>query len=601
MPVAPYRTDTPHRGASAVSEPTASPSSWAPTPQPSGLPIHRYRPYHEQIVVDLPDRTWPGQRITAAPRWAAVDLRDGNQALIDPMDASRKLRMFQLLVDLGFKEIEVGFPAASQTDFDFVRRLIEQDLIPDDVIIQVLTQCRDELIGRTFESLVGADRAMVHFYNSTSVTQRRVVFGLDRPGIRDIAVNGARTAMKYADVLTPDTDVHWQYSPESYTGTELDFAAEVCAAVMDVIEPTADRPIVLNLPATVEMATPNVYADSIEWMHRNLPDRDRIVLSLHPHNDRGTAIAATELGIMAGADRVEGCLFGNGERTGNVCLVTLGMNLFSQGIDPMIDLSDIDGIRRTVEHCNQLPVHERHPWGGDLVYTAFSGSHQDAINKGLRALEQDAEAAGIPVDEATWDVPYLPIDPKDVGRTYEAVIRVNSQSGKGGVSYIMKHEHQLDLPRRLQIEFSHVVQARTDSEGGEVTPDEMWRIFSDEYLPSEDGDWGRIRLSRSRQESSVNGVGRLTVEVADRGETVTLTGEGNGPIAGFCNALSQHGIDVKVLDYAEHALSSGRDATAAAYIECEVEGQILWGVGIDPNIVTASLQAIVSAVNRAYR
>ena len=583
-----------------MSDPTPA-SAWTPTPQPSGLPIHRYRPYHEQIAVELADRTWPTRRLEAAPRWAAVDLRDGNQALIDPMDQARKLRMFQLLVDLGFKEIEVGFPAASQTDFDFVRTLIARDLIPDDVIIQVLTQCRDELIGRTFESLVGADRAMVHFYNSTSVTQRRVVFGLDRTGIRDIAVDGARTAMKYADVLTPDTDIHWQYSPESYTGTELDFAAEVCAAVMDVIEPSADRPIVLNLPATVEMATPNVYADSIEWMHRNLPNRDRIVLSLHPHNDRGTAIAATELGLMAGADRVEGCLFGNGERTGNVCLITLGMNLFSQGIDPMIDLSDLDAIKRTVEHCNQLPVHERHPWGGDLVYTAFSGSHQDAIKKGLEALERDARDAGIPLSDATWDVPYLPIDPKDVGRTYEAVIRVNSQSGKGGISYIMKHEHQLELPRRLQIEFSHVVQARTDTDGGEVTPDLMWEIFADEYLPSEDGDWGRFQLITSRHETQVDGVDHLSAEVVDEGERLTLTGEGNGPIAGFADALSAHGIEVRVLDYAEHALSAGRDATAAAYIECEIDERTLWGVGIDPNIVTASLQAIVSAVNRAYR
>jgi len=368
-----------------VSDPT-SVSPWTPTQRPSGMPFHRYRPYNDQFTVDVPDRTWPSRRIEAPPRWAAVDLRDGNQALIDPMDASRKLEMFQLLVSLGFKEIEVGFPAASQTDFDFVRTLIERDLIPDDVLIQVLTQCRDELIGRTFESLVGADRAMVHFYNSTSTTQRRVVFGLDRAGIRDIAVDGARTARKYADVITPGTDIHWQYSPESYTGTELDFAVEVCGAVMEVIEPSTDRPIVLNLPATVEMATPNVYADSIEWMHRNLPNRDRVVLSLHPHNDRGTAVAAAELGMMAGADRVEGCLFGNGERTGNVCLVTLGMNLFSQGIDPMLDLSDLDAIKRTVEHCNQLPVPERHPWGGDLVYTAFSGSHQDAINKGLSAL-----------------------------------------------------------------------------------------------------------------------------------------------------------------------------------------------------------------------
>ena len=580
---------------------SATARAWTPEQRPSGLPSHRYRPYHEQVTVDLPDRTWPSRRLERAPRWAAVDLRDGNQALIDPMDGQRKLEMFQLLVRMGFKEIEVGFPAASQTDFDFVRRLIEQDLIPDDVVIQVLTQCRDELIERTFQSLVGAERAMVHFYNSTSVTQRRVVFGLDRAGIRDIAVRGATTARKYADVLTPDTDVLWQYSPESYTGTELEFAAEVCGAVMEVIEPSTDRPIVLNLPATVEMATPNVYADSIEWMHRNLPDRDRIVLSLHPHNDRGTAVAAAELGMMAGADRVEGCLFGNGERTGNVCLITLGMNLFSQGIDPMLDLSDLDRIRRTVEYANQLPVPERHPWGGDLVYTAFSGSHQDAIKKGLEALERDAAAADIAVEDTTWDVPYLPIDPKDVGRTYEAVIRVNSQSGKGGVAYVMKNDHQFDLPRRLQIEFSHVIQARTDSQGGEVTSAEMIGIFADEYLPSATDPWGRFRLVASRHIALEGGIDQLWVDLLDHDQPVTLKGEGNGPIAGFCDALASHGVEVDVLDYAEHAMSAGDDATAASYIECDIEGRTLWGVGVDPSIVTASLQAIVSAVNRAHR
>ncbi len=575
--------------------------SWTPSPRPSGLPLHRYRPYHEQISIELPDRTWPDRRIERAPRWAAVDLRDGNQALIDPMDRQRKLAMFKLLVRLGFKEIEVGFPAASQTDFDFVRHLIEHDLIPDDVVIQVLTQCRDELIERTLESLVGADRAMVHFYNSTSVTQRRVVFGLERDGIRDIAVRGATTARKYAEVLTPDTDILWQYSPESYTGTELDFAVDVCSAVMDVLEPSADRPIVLNLPATVEMATPNVYADSIEWMHRNLPNRDRIVLSLHPHNDRGTAVAAAELGIMAGADRVEGCLFGNGERTGNVDLITLGMNLFSQGIDPMLDLSDLDGIRRTVEYANQLPVHERHPWGGDLVYTAFSGSHQDAIKKGLEALERDAAAAGKPLEDMTWDVPYLPIDPKDVGRTYEAVIRVNSQSGKGGVAYVMKNDHQFDLPRRLQIEFSHVVQARTDSQGGEVTSAQMAETFADEYLPSDLAPWGRFRLVSTRTVPGDGDTDQLWVELLDAGEPVTIQGEGNGPIAGFCDALGTHGIDVEVLDYSEHAMSAGDDATAAAYIECDIAGRVLWGVGVDPSIVTASLKAIISAANRAHR
>lgn len=414
--------------------------SWPPVQPASAMPVHRYRPFHEQIVVDLLDRTWPAQRIDTAPQWCAVDLRDGNQALIDPMNAERKLRMFDLLVRMGYKQIEVGFPAASQTDFDFVRQLIETDRIPDDVVIQVLTQCRDHLIERTFESIRGADQAIVHLYNSTSVLQRRVVFGLDRDGITDIATSAMRTARKYAESITSGTEIYWEYSPESYTGTELDYAAEICAAVIDIADPSPDRQMIVNLPATVEMATPNIYADSIEWMHRNLPRRDSLLLSLHPHNDRGTGVAAAELGMAAGADRVEGCLFGNGERTGNVCLVTLGMNLFSQGIDPRIDFSDIDEIRRTVEYCNQLPVPERHPWGGDLVFTAFSGSHQDAIKKGFDALERDAKEAGTPVDEFDWAVPYLPIDPKDVGRSYEAVIRVNSQSGKGGVAYIMKTE-----------------------------------------------------------------------------------------------------------------------------------------------------------------
>ncbi|HEU4492284.1 MAG TPA: 2-isopropylmalate synthase, partial [Jiangellales bacterium] len=411
---------------------STTPAVWPPVQRASGMPVNRYRPYHQQFQVDLPDRTWPTKRIEHAPQWCAVDLRDGNQALIDPMSPERKRRMFDLLVGLGYKEIEVGFPAASQTDFDFVRQLIEGDLVPDDVVIQVLVQCRDHLIERTFESIRGARQAIVHLYNSTSVLQRRVVFGLDRDGITDIATTGARLAQKYAEAITPDTEVYWEYSPESYTGTELEFAAEVCGKVVDVLDPTPDRKMIVNLPATVEMATPNVYADSIEWMHRHLPRRESLVLSLHPHNDRGTAVAAAELGVLAGADRVEGCLFGNGERTGNVCLVTLGMNLFSQGIDPRVDFGEIDEIRRTVEYCNQLPVHERHPYGGDLVYTAFSGSHQDAIKKGFEHLERDAAAAGVPVEEFTWAVPYLPIDPKDVGRSYEAVIRVNSQSGKGG-------------------------------------------------------------------------------------------------------------------------------------------------------------------------
>jgi 2-isopropylmalate synthase len=564
-----------------------------PQQRPTGMPVHKYVPF---APVDLPDRSWPAKVIRAAPRWCAVDLRDGNQALIDPMSPARKRAMFDLLVRMGYKEIEVGFPAASQTDFDFVRQLVEDDLIPDDVVIQVLTQAREHLIERTFESIRGARQAIVHLYNSTSTLQRRVVFGLDRDGITDIAVTGARLCQKFAEGLA-GTEVYFEYSPESYTGTELDYAVEVCNAVNDVWQPSPDRKTIVNLPATVEMATPNVYADSIEWMHRNLAHRDAVVLSLHPHNDRGTAVAAAELGYMAGADRIEGCLFGNGERTGNVCLVTLGMNLFSQGIDPMIDFSDIDEVRRTVEYCNQLPVHERHPYGGDLVYTAFSGSHQDAINKGFDALARDAAAQGKGVDDIVWQVPYLPIDPKDVGRTYEAVIRVNSQSGKGGVAYIMKTEHALDLPRRLQIEFSQVIQARTDSEGGEVGPEEMWEIFAAEYLTAP----GPVSLNSHHTSAAEGTKDALTVNVYVDGERRTLSGEGNGPIAAFVDALATVGVDVRVLDYAEHALSAGGDASAAAYLECAVGDRVLWGVGIDANIVTASLKAVVSAVNRASR
>jgi 2-isopropylmalate synthase len=562
------------------------------------MAFQRYRPF---TPIDLPDRTWPFAVITQAPRWCAVDLRDGNQALIDPMTPSRKLRMFQLLVSMGYKEIEVGFPSASQTDFDFVRQIIEGDLIPDDVVIQVLTQSREHLIERTFESIRDSKQAIVHLYNSTSTLQRRVVFGLDMDGIRDIAVHGAQLCQKFANEMAGDTEIYFEYSPESYTGTELEFARDVCNAVTDVWQPTPDRKVILNLPATVEMATPNVYADSIEWMHRNLARRESVVLSLHPHNDRGTAVAAAELGFMAGADRIEGCLFGNGERTGNVCLVTLGMNLFSQGIDPQIDFRDIDGIRRTVEYCNQIPVHERHPYGGDLVYTAFSGSHQDAINKGFRAMEVDAAAAGTPVDDFRWEVPYLPIDPKDVGRTYEAVIRVNSQSGKGGVAYIMRTEHRLELPRRLQIEFSQVIQSVTDSEGGEVTPEDMWSTFSAEYLPDPKAPWGRFTLKSVKQDSAVDSDTTVDVVLVDRGSEIALTGVGNGPIAAFCDALGSHGIDVRVLDYAEHAMSAGGDATAASYLECTVDGKVLWGVGIDPSITTSSLKAIISAVNRAVR
>ena len=562
------------------------------------MPFNRYQPF---VPIELPDRTWPNRSMTTAPRWCAVDLRDGNQALIDPMTPARKLAMFDLLVKMGYKEIEVGFPSASQTDFDFVRQIIEEKRIPDDVVIQVLTQSREHLIERTFESLIGAQQAIVHLYNSTSTLQRRVVFGLDKAGIRDIAVHGAELCLKYAQEITPDTEIYFEYSPESYTGTELDFALEVCNAVTEVWQPTPDKKVILNLPATVEMATPNVYADSIEWMHRNLARRDSIVLSLHPHNDRGTGVAAAELGYLAGADRIEGCLFGNGERTGNVCLVTLGMNLFSQGIDPEIDFSNIDEVRRTVEYCNQIPVHERHPYGGDLVFTAFSGSHQDAINKGLNSMKVDAEAAGTDIADFRWQVPYLPIDPQDVGRTYEAVIRVNSQSGKGGVAYIMRTEHRLDLPRRLQIEFSQVIQRVTDSEGGEVAPSAMWSTFSNEYLPDPNAPWGRFSLVSVKQDSDVDGETSVMAVVKDAGKDVTLAGVGNGPIAAFCEALYSYGIDVRVLDYAEHAMSSGGDATAAAYLECTVNGRVLWGVGIDPSITTASLKAIISAVNRSVR
>ena len=567
-----------------------------PEQQPSTMPKHRYAPF---IPVDLTDRTWPTKKMTKAPKWCSVDLRDGNQALIDPMDAHRKLTMFQLLVKMGYKEIEVGFPSASQTDFDFVRKIIDEKLIPDDVVIQVLTQARKPLIERTFESIKGAKQVVVHLYNSTSTLQRRVVFGQDKEGIKKIATEGAQICQDLV-ASVPGTTVFFEYSPESYTGTELEYAKEVCDAVNDIWKPTPDHKTIINLPATVEMATPNVYADSIEWMHRNLKYRDSIVLSLHPHNDRGTGVAAAELGYLAGADRIEGTLFGNGERTGNVCLVTLGLNLFSHGIDPHIDFSDIDDVRRTVEYCNQLRVPERHPYGGDLVFTAFSGSHQDAIKKGLEHMERDAKAAGKEIDDHTWAVPYLPIDPKDIGRTYEAVIRVNSQSGKGGVAYLMKNEHHLDLPRRLQIEFSQVVQAKTDSEGGEVSPDELWKIFEDEYLPAPSNSWGRFTFDSIAQSSQTGKDVSLTVELTDAGKKETLTGTGNGPIAAFVEIMNSHlgKAPVRVLDYYEHALSSGGDASAAAYLECEVGGKTYWGVGIDPSTTTASLKAVVSAVNR---
>jgi 2-isopropylmalate synthase len=558
---------------------------------PSPMPTSRYRAFPP---VDIPDRTWPSKRIAAAPRWLSTDLRDGNQALIDPMTPARKRTMFDLLVSMGYKEIEVGFPSASQFDFDFVRQLVEQDLIPDDVTISVLTQAREDLIERTVQSLIGAARANVHLYNATAPLFRRVVFSVDRNECRAIAVHGTELVMKYADEYLPGTDFGYQYSPEVFTGTELEFSLDVCEAVSDVWQPSEDREIILNLPATVEMATPNVYADQIEWFSRQLTRRQQSVVSLHPHNDRGTAVAATELALMAGADRVEGCLFGNGERTGNVCLATLGLNLFSQGIDPMIDFSDIDEIRRVVEYCTQLPVHPRHPYAGDLVYTAFSGSHQDAIKKGLEALDLAAERAGVPVSEIGWEAPYLPIDPKDVGRSYEAVIRVNSQSGKGGVAFVMKAEHNLDLPRRLQIEFSRVVQDHTDVEGGEVSPEQIWSIFEAVYLDQR----SPLALNSVHTSSASGGRDALTVNVYDDGVLRTLEGVGNGPIAAFVDALATIGHDIRVLDYAEHALSSGGDATAAAYVECAVGDQVLWGVGLDANIVTASLKAVVSAANR---
>ncbi|OFE16507.1 2-isopropylmalate synthase [Humibacillus sp. DSM 29435] len=570
--------------------------------QTSGMPFTKYQPFHEQMPFDLPDRTWPTKRIEAAPRWCAVDLRDGNQALIDPMNSERKLRMFQLLVKMGYKEIEVGFPSASQTDFDFCRELIVGGHIPDDVTIQVLTQCRDHLIERTYDAIAGSKQAIVHFYNSTSALQRRVVFGLDQDGIIDIAVQAARLCRKLEQTI-PDTQVYYEYSPESYTGTELDFAVRICNAVIDVVDPSPDRKMIVNLPATVEMATPNVYADSIEWMVRHLDRRESVVVSLHPHNDRGTGVAAAELGYLAGADRIEGCLFGNGERTGNVCLVTLGMNLFGQGIDPQIDFSDIDEVRRTVEYCNQLPVGERHPYGGDLVFTAFSGSHQDAIKKGFDAMDAEAAKKNKAIDELVWGVPYLPIDPHDLGRSYEAVVRVNSQSGKGGVAYIMKSEHQLDLPRRLQIEFSGVVQRGADQDGGEVAPAALWAKFQDEYLPNAESHWGRFDLVNIVTDSTVDGVSTVEATIHDSGRTVTVTGSGNGPIAAFVDSLSRVADtpDIRVLDYAEHALSQGGDARAAAYVECAVGERVLWGVGVDPSIVTASLKAVVSAVNRALR
>jgi 2-isopropylmalate synthase len=542
--------------------------------------------------IEIRDRQWPNKVITKPPVWCAVDLRDGNQALIEPMDSDRKTRMFRLLCQMGFKEIEVGFPAASETDFDFVRELIEKKMIPDDVTIQVLTQSRPELIERTFEACRGAKRAIVHLYNSTSTLQRRVVFGMDYSGIIDIAVSGARLIKQLADA-DPRTEWVYEYSPESFTGTELEFARDICAAVGDVYRPTPDRKMIVNLPATVEMASANIYADQIEWCHRNFKYRDSIVLSLHPHNDRGTGVAAAELGYMAGAERIEGCLFGNGERTGNVDLVTLGLNMFTQGVDPEIDFSNINEIRQTVEYCNQLPVHPRHPYGGDLVFTAFSGSHQDAINKGFKALEAS--------NSKVWEVPYLPIDPADLGRSYEAIIRINSQSGKGGVAYILKTDYGIDMPRLLQVEFSKTIQQIADETGKEIQPTLIWETFRKEYLEN------RTPLEflghTTVPEPGHPDLRLIDAKVTVNGKEKKVSGHGNGPIAGYVEAIAKDcGIRIKVRDYHQHATGAGEDAQAVSYIEAETgDGQVLWGVGVDSNIVTASLKAVTCAANRAAR
>ena len=551
----------------------------------SRMPITKYRPYPP---VELPNRTWPSKAITEAPIWCSVDLRDGNQALIDPMNSSRKQRLFDLLLAIGFKEIEIGFPAASQTDFDFVRQLIEQDLIPDDVAIVVLTQAREELIERTYESLRGAKQAIVHVYNSTSELQRRVVFRSDKKGVKKIAIDGAKWCLSGAETV-PDTDIRFEYSPESFTGTELDYSLEVCEAVLDVWQATPERRAILNLPATVEMSTPNIYADQIEWFCTNLDRRERAIISTHPHNDRGTAVAAGEMALMAGAERVEGTLFGNGERTGNVDLITMAMNMFSQGVDPKLDLSDIDELRRVVEYCNQLPVHPRHPYTGDLVYTSFSGSHQDAINKGMEAWAKKPEGEA-------WEVPYLPIDPKDVGRSYEAIIRVNSQSGKGGVAYVLKTEHHLELPRRLQIEFSRAIQKIADSEGGEVMPEEIWQAFQGEYLKPV----RPLELISLRHLEGEPGHDRIEAVLRVDGVERTIVVSGHGPVDALVEALGDElAISARILDYAEHAMRSGADATAAAYIEAAIDDEVFWGVGIDESIVVASMRALISAVNRS--
>ena len=553
--------------------------------KPSAMPVEKYQPF---APIDLPDRTWPSKTITEAPLWCSVDLRDGNQALIEPMDSERKHRMFDALVAAGFKEIEVGFPSASQTDFDFVREIIEQGKIPDDVTIQVLTQCREGLIRRTFEAVDGAKQAIVHIYNSTSTLQRKVVFGLDEDGIVDIALKGAQLCRDLES--TTDTQIHYQYSPESFTGTELPFAKRICDEVIDVLDPTDERTVIINLPATVEMSTPNIYADMIEWMHRNLARRDEIVLSLHPHNDRGTGVAAAELGVMAGADRVEGTLFGNGERTGNVDAINLAMNLFSQGVDPELDLSNINELRRTAEYCDQLPIHPRHPYVGDLVYTAFSGSHQDAIKKGFEALANS--------DSPLFEVPYIPIDPKDVGRSYEDVVRVNSQSGKGGVAYLLKTEHSLDLPRRMQIEFTRVIQGITDRTGKEMTASNIYDEFDATYLSLD----GPYLLNGFEAAQNAQGEDRtlLTARISENGESKVVQGSGSGSLSAFVSGLEELvGTELRVLDYHEQAKGTGRDAVAVTFVEMQIDGQELWGCGVHPDITTSSMRAVISAVNRS--
>lgn len=575
------------------------------------MPFGKYKSFQDRIALDMRDRTWPDQIISKAPRWLSTDLRDGNQALIDPMTPDRKRKMFDLLVKLGFKEIEVGFPAASQVDFDFVREIIEQDAIPDDVRISVLTQAREDLIERTVESLVGAKKPTVHLYNATAPVFRKVVFGFDGDGFdqtRDIALQGTQAVMKHAETMLSDADFGYQYSPEIFVDTEPEFALDIVGSVLDMWQPAAGRETVVNLPATVERGTPNTYADQIEWFCRNMPYRDEVAVSLHPHNDRGTGVAAAEMGLMAGADRIEGCLFGNGERTGNLDLVTVALNLYTQGIDPELDFSDIDEVIHTVTECNQIGVHERHPYGGDLVFTSFSGSHQDAINKAFADREKKANAQGTPVDLMEWDMPYLPVDPKDLGRSYEAIIRVNSQSGKGGVTYLLKSEHGLDLPRRMQVEFSRAVQQHTEA-GGEVTSEEIRRIFNYEYLPSDDPEtaWGRFQIVGLRTESgNVDGSGssaeRIEVDLIVDGQERTYEGRGNGPIDALVKILiDQFDVDVRLQDYSEHAIGSGADTNAAAYVELAVEDRVVWGAGLHPNITKASLKAVVSAVNRAAR